>query len=170
MGQLKHVTKPMAAAAMVAAGSGIAAPMLAAGSGIAAADGPTGVMAHATIVPMSQVLRRCDFRDETYVSSAGSGTAVSIVSTTGSNVTAEVQLISATPGIRYFVRLVETPPPTDRCRPGNPGVAAGTIDTDGGGNGTVTLQQGIVPGAKGAWVFIEGPPGNFYSSDFLVPI
>ena len=160
MSQLKHVATPMAAAAM-----------LAAGSGIAAADGSTGINAErATVVPLSQVLRRCDFSNETHVPGAGSGSAVSIISSTGSNVTAEVQMTTATPGIRYFVRLVETPPPTDRCRPGNPGVAAGTIDTDAGGNGTVTLQEGVLPGTTGAFVFIEGPPGDFYSSDVLAPI
>ncbi|HME48979.1 hypothetical protein [Mycobacterium sp.] len=160
MGQLKHVATPMAAAAM-----------LAAGSGIAAADGPTGVSAErATVVPMSQVLRRCDFTDDTYVPSSGSGSAVSIISSTGSNVTAEVQLTRAKPGVRYFVRLVETPPPTDRCRPGNPGVAAGTIDTDGAGTGSVTLSEAVLSGTTGAGVFIEGPPADFYSSDFLAPI
>jgi hypothetical protein len=148
-----------------------AASMLAAGSGTAGADGPTGVTAdHATIVPMSQVLRRCDFTDETFVWPSGSGSATSIVSSTGSNVSADVRLTMAVPGIRYFVRLVETPPPTDRCRPGNPGVAAGTIDTDAGGNGTVSLEEAVLPGTTGAWVFIEGPPADFYSSDFLAPV
>ncbi len=160
MSQLKHVAAPVAAAAM-----------LAAGSGIAAADGPTGVtMERATVVAMSQKLRRCDFSDVPYVPSLGTGSAVSIISSAGSNVTAEVQLKGAVPGIRYFVRLIETPPPTNSCRPGSPGVAAGTIDTDAGGNGNVTLQQPVLSGTTGAWVFIEGPPADFYSSDYLAAV
>lgn len=160
MNPLKHVATPMAAAAM-----------LAAGCGVAAADGPASATAErATIVPLSQILRRCDFSDDTHVASTGTGRAVAIVSTTGSAVTAEVQLENAAPGIRYFVRLIEVPPPTSRCRPGNPGVTAATIDTDGGGNGNLTLEEAVLPGETGAWVFIEGPPGDFFSSDFVAPI
>lgn len=161
MSQLKHVATAMAAAAA----------MLAVGHGISAADDPTGVSAQrATIVPMSPILRKCDFSDDTHVPASSTASVVSIISSTRSNVTANVQMIRGTPGIRYFVRLVETPPPTALCRPGNPGVAAGTIDTDGGGNGSVTLDEAILTGATGAWVFVEGPPGDFYSSDFLAKI
>ncbi|MBV9091406.1 MAG: hypothetical protein JO044_16120 [Mycobacteriaceae bacterium] len=119
---------------------------------------------------MSEVLKRCDFTDDTHVPASGTGSAVSIISSTASDVRADVSLIRAAPGIRYFVRLVESPPPIDRCRPGNPGVTAATIDTDGGGNGSVSLAEPVLPGTTGAWVFIEGPPGDFYSSDVLAPV
>lgn len=160
MSQVTHVALPMAVTAM-----------LAAGSGVAAADGPTSMTAErATVVPMSETLRRCDFSDDTHVSSAGTGSGVSVISTSGSQVRADVSLVRARPGIRYFVRLIQTPPPTNMCRPGNPGVAAGTIDTDGGGNGNVTVEEAVLPGATGAWVFVEGPPADFYTSDVLAPI
>lgn len=145
--------------------------MLAVGSSISTADGLTGMTADRVIVvPMSEVLRRCDFTEDVYAPPWGSGSAITTVRSTGSEVQADINLTEATPGVRYFVRLVETPPPTDRCRPGNPGVAAGTIDTDAGGNGNVSLQEAVLPGATGAWVFMEGPPGEYYSSDILAPV
>lgn len=158
MSQPKHV------AAVVAA-----ALMLPASSAVAAADGTTAE--RATVVPMSQVLRRCDQTNETHVPSSGHGTGVAIISATGANqVRADVSLQNATPGIRYFVRLIEVPPPTNRCSAGNPGVAVGTIDTDIGGNGTVTLDEAVLPGVTGAWVFIDGPPTEFFSSDIIAPV
>ena len=162
MSQLKYVATFVAAAAL-----------LPAGSGISAADGPIATTAErGMLVPMSEVLRRCDFTETIYTLSTATsaGSAVSIVSTTGSDVRADVSLTRATPDVRFFVRLVEYPPPTNLCRPGNPGVAAATIDTDGGGNGTVSLQEPVLPGATHAWVFMEGPPGDFYSSDILAPV
>jgi len=160
MSLLKYVTTPVAAAAM-----------LGAGTGISTAQGPARMTAdRATVVPLSEVLKRCDFTDDAYEAALGSGSAESIVSSTGSEVRADVSLNDATPGTRYFVRLVENPAPTSTCRPGNPGVAAGTIDTDGGGNGSVSLQEAVLSGTTGAWVFIEGPPDDFYSSDFIAPV
>lgn len=158
---LKYVATPVAAAAM-----------LVAVTGISTADTGTGITAkRATVVSLSAVLKRCDFSDDTYAPPAGTGSAMAIVSSTGSEVRADVSLINATPpGTRYFVRLIQYPPPTSLCRPGNPGVAAGTIDTDGGGNGNVSLQDAVLPGTTGAWVFIEAPPEEFFSSDFIAPV
>lgn len=161
MSQLQHIAAVMAAAVMLPAGSAVASAF--------PSDGTTAE--RATIVPFSEVLRRCDHSDETHVPTTGTGSGVAIISTTGANeVRADVRLQIATPGIRYFVRLIEVPPPTSRCGAGNPGVAVGTIDTDGGGNGTVTIEQTVLPGTTGAWVFIDGPPGDFYSSDFVAPV
>ncbi|MBV8350270.1 MAG: hypothetical protein JOZ49_22995 [Mycolicibacterium sp.] len=160
MSLLKCVATPVAAAAM-----------LGAGTGISTAQGPTGMTAdRATPVPLSQVFKRCDFTDDAYVAPLGTGSVESVISSTGSDVRADVSLINATPGIRYFVRLIENPAPTSLCRPGNPGVAAGTIDTDAGGNGNVSLQEAVLPGTTGAWVFIEGAPQEFYTSDFVAPV
>jgi len=155
---------------------GAAAVILPAGSAVAAASPSDGINAErATLVPMSQVLRRCDQSDETHVPSIGHGTGVSIISSTGADVRADVSLQNATPDIRYFVRLIQVPPAASRCGAGDPGVAVGTLDTDDGGNGTATIQQAVLPGVKGAWVFIDGPPGygtssDFFSSDFIAPV
>jgi len=132
----------------------------------------------ATIVAMGSILRRCDFSDQTHVSGTGTGQASAIISTTRSHqVVAEVNLGAAAPDTHYDVRLIELPQPANRCQPGDPGTAVGWIDTDGAGNGNVTLQEDVQPGATGAWVFIEGPSvpyemlsGDFYTSDFPAAI
>jgi hypothetical protein len=50
------------------------------------------------------------------------------------------------------------------------------MDTDGAGNATVTIQDGIRSGTTGVWVIVERPdphsqnPAEFYTSEFLAPV
>jgi hypothetical protein len=156
------------------------AAMLAVGSGNAAADGSSAASSQGpTTVAMSTILRTCDFSNDTHIPAAGDGQAYSLISRTGSTVTAEVHLYSRLPFIHHNVRLIEMPRPSSApCGPGQPGTGFGSIDTDWAGNGTTTIQAPVAPGATGAWVFIEGPDGgntkvmtgDFWTSDFVAAI
>jgi hypothetical protein len=171
-----HQYKRFVTAAAVGA---IAATMLSMSAGPAVAAPPLGsTPGGPTFVPLSGTLRRCDFSDDTHTSNNGVGSAFAVISRPAANtVTAEVHLIGGIPGIYYGVRLIEMPRPVpNRCGVGDPGTAVGTLNTDGGGNATVTIQGDVAPGTTGVWVIVEGPPGDtdltgdFYTSDFVAAI
>ncbi|HME78407.1 MAG TPA: hypothetical protein VKI00_22995 [Mycobacterium sp.] len=62
------------------------------------------------------------------------------------------------------------------CGSGGPGVAVGSLDTDGAGQAATTLQDRIQSGTTGAWILIQQPspysqtPTEFYTSDFIAPV
>jgi len=96
---------------------------------------------------------------------------------TGSDVTADLQIVGALPDTPYDVRLIEMPRASSAsCNAGDPGVAAAVLQTDDGGAGGVTVSDPISPGATGMWMFISRPgelsqtPAEFYTSDFVVPL
>lgn len=139
------------------------------GTGVASADD--------TFVPMNQVSRRCDYSETDYNGPTGFGRATSIVSANGSDLSANVTLQLAKPNMRYDVRLIQLPRPSSApCLGGDPGVAMAPLQTDGIGQGSVTLHDGVEPGATGAWVLITRPdpfsqnPAEFYTSDMIVKI
>lgn len=129
-------------------------------------------------VPFSGTFRICDFTPSAYVSARGFGRGFALVSTGGSNeVVAEVHLETARGNTPYNVRLIQLPRPSwSTCSAGDPGTVVGVINTDIGGNGTVTLRDGIRPGATGAWIAVELPdpysqtPAENYTSDFVAAI
>ncbi|HEY9303476.1 MAG TPA: hypothetical protein VIO95_04205 [Mycobacterium sp.] len=55
-------------------------------------------------------------------------------------------------------------------------MTVGSLDSDGGGVATTTLQSSIQPGTTGAWVFVQRPsqfsqaPVEYYTSDFIAPV
>lgn len=133
--------------------------------------------ANDTFVPMNQVSRRCDYSETDYNGPTGYARATSVVRTSGSNLSADVTMDTAIPNMRYDVRLIQVPRPSSTpCLGTDPGVAAGVLQTDGVGHGTVTLTDSIEPGATGAWVWITRPdafsqnPAEFYTSDLIVKI
>jgi hypothetical protein len=152
------------------------AAMFAICSGIAGAS-PHGTD-EAARVPLTGILRRCDFSDNMYTGPTGYGRAFALISTTPSNnVVAEVSLATAVPNTHYDVRLIQVPRPSWlTCVAGDPGTAVGALHTDAAGAAAVTLQDDIEPGATGAWVFISRPdahsqtPAEFYTSDFVAAI
>jgi hypothetical protein len=179
MRQLKRFVTALAGIVVV-----VPTAMLAVGSGTAAADGSsdgssaTNTRGPATVT-MSTTLRRCDFSNNAYAPGAGSGQAYALISRSGSTVSAEVHLHSRLPFIHYNIRLIEMPRSAAApCGPGAPGTGYGSFDTDWAGNATTTVQAAVVPGATGAWVFIEGPEGgntpiltgDFYTSDYVAAI
>ncbi len=146
------------------------AAVLTLGTPTAAADGTE-------MVPLSPILRRCDWSNDTHTPSDVRGTAYVLISHTGSTVNAEVHMLAVTADIWYGIRLVQVPRPGIGCGPGDPGVGVGRLYTDGVGNGTATVQAPLMDGATGAWVSVEGPTaafdqlaGDFRTSDYLAPI
>lgn len=150
--------------------------MLGFGTGTAAADGANAANG-SKVVPLSSLLRRCDWSNAPYVPSQNRGTGYAILSRTGNTVTAEVHMIGVIPDIWYGVRLVQVPRPGIGCAAGEPGVGFGQLYTDGAGIGTATVQATVMNGATGAWVSVEGPvgdwnqlTGDFRTSDYVASI
>ena len=92
--------------------------------------------AGSTLVPLSSILRRCDFTNAAYAPSDTKGTGYAIISRSGSTVSAEVHMQGATPDIWYGVRLVQLPRTGIGCGAADPGVAMGRLYTDFAGIGT----------------------------------
>lgn len=166
---MRPLTRLATSAAAVALATTMGAP-------IAAADGSPTMTG--SPMPFSPILKRCDFTNDMHVPSAGTGGGTATITRTGSTLIADVHLIVAHPDAPYNVRVIESPrSAANTCYPGDPGVGAGVINTDDGGNGDVTIQADVMPGATGAWVLLEGPPGNspvlngdFYTSDAITKI
>jgi len=149
--------------------------MLTAGMGTAAADSTNS--ARTTFLPFAQIQRRCDHSANMYTSPTGYGRATAVVRSSGSTVSADVQLVTARPDTRYDVRLIQTPRASSAsCNGGDPGVVAGALQTDGAGSANVTLQGPIASGATKAWVYISLPgeftqtPAEYYTTDYEAAI
>ncbi len=130
-----------------------------------------------TRVSLRPIARACDFSYLLPVAPKGFGVANAVIRSTGSSVSADVQLFYGQPDTHYDVGLIQAPRPSSAtCGPGDPGAAYGSLNTDGAGSGAVTVQDGIRPGATGAWVTIKRlnehsqDPAEFYNADFIAPI
>ncbi len=134
-----------------------------------------------TRVPLQSDLRRCDFSlaaTAATVARPRLGSGAAVIHVAGSRAIAEVQLFDEpNPGTHFDVGLIQEPRPSSAtCGPGDPGTAFAGMDTDGAGNGTVTIADTLRPGTTGVWVFVERPdafsqnPAEFYTSGFLVPV
>jgi hypothetical protein len=141
-------------------------------TGVAAADASsTGA-----IVPLTPKFRACDFTWAVNVPTMGKGSGQTVISKSASTVVAQVSLIAAEPQAHYNVRLIQSPRTSAGCGAADAGVAAGAIDTDGSGAGSVTLQNTIVANTTGVWVFVDRPsphsqtPIDFYTSEIVTPI
>jgi hypothetical protein len=125
------------------------------------------------VMPLIGKFRACDFTLEKFVNAHGYARAVAHLSTSGPNVVATVDLTTAEPNTNYDVRIIQTPRASMGCAPGAPGVVTGSLQTDGGGAGSTTLQGPVDSGATGAWVMVQRPaphsqtPAEFYTSDFI---
>jgi hypothetical protein len=147
------------------------------GTGAAGATPPDG-SGGTTFLPFAQILRRCDFSANTYTGPTGYAVASGFLRTAGSSrVVAEVHIATARPNTHYDVRLIQMPrPSSSTCLARDPGVALGALNTDAAGAASVTVEDGIEPGATGAWVFITRPdafsqiPAEFYTTDVIAPI
>jgi hypothetical protein len=102
----------------------------------------------------------------------------SVIRASGGMVTAEVHLADAhSPGTHYDVRLIQAPRASNSpCGSAGPGVAVGSLDSDGAGIANTTLQSSIQSGTTGAWLFVQRPsefsqaPVEYYTSDFIAPV
>jgi hypothetical protein len=147
-------------------------PALADGTAGAGASGGGG-----TFLPFTQMSRRCDFSKTHFNGPTGTARPTATVRRDGNTVSADVQMVLAIPATHYDVRLIQVPRPSSNpCWGSDPGVAQGSLNTDGGGAGSVTLTDSVEPGATGAWVWITRPdlfsqnPAEFYTTDFIVPV
>jgi hypothetical protein len=170
---MQQTTRILALAAAMA----LAAPPAAAladgvGGGGGAAAGSGG-----TVLPFSQILRRCDFSETDYNGPSGYGGPTGTLRSDGSTLTADVKIVTAVPNMHYDVRLIQLPRSSAvPCWGADPGVAQGSLNTDGAGAASVTLRDAIEPGATGAFVFISRPdrfsqtPAEFYTTDMIAQI
>jgi hypothetical protein len=151
-----------------------APPMTAQADGVkdAGASGGGG-----TMLPFAQVSRRCDFSETDYNGPTGTARPTATLRSDGQSVTADIQYVLAIPNTHYDVRLIQVPRPSSApCWGNDPGVAQGSLNTDGAGAAAITLTDTIEPGATGAWVWITRPhpfsqdPAEFYTTDFVAPI
>jgi hypothetical protein len=138
----------------------------------AESSGSTG----AAVMPLLSKFRACDFTLEKWVDAVGYARGIAHVSTSGSTVTATVDMATAEPNTHYDVRVIQTPRASIGCAPGAPGVITGSLQTDAGGTGSTSLQGPIESNATGAWVMVQRPsafsqtPAEFYSSTFVASI
>jgi hypothetical protein len=160
----------------VAASMVLAAPPAAA---FADGVGDAGVASGAggTVLPFSQIMRRCDFSETDYNGPSGMGRPLGTLRSDGSTLTADVQIATAKPNMHYDIRMIQVPRSSAAyCWGADPGVAQGSLNTDGVGAASVTLQDTVEPGATGAFVFISRPdqfsqvPAEFYTTDLIAPI
>jgi len=169
---MRQTTRILALAAAMA----LAAPPTA-----ALADGTddAGVTSGAggTVLPFSQILRRCDFSETNFNGPSGMGRPLGTLRSDGSSLTADVQIATAKPNMHYDIRMIQVPRSSaEYCWGADPGVAQGSLNTDAGGAASVTLRDNIEPGATGAFVFISRPdrfsqvPAEFYTTDLIAPI
>ena len=169
---MRQTTRILTLAAVMA----LVAPPAAA---LADGTGDAGVAAGAggTVLPFSQISRRCDFSETDYNGPTGTAAPMGNLRSDGSTLTADVQLLSAVPNMHYDVRLIQLPRSSAaHCWGADPGVAQGSLNTDGRGAASVTLQDGLEPWATGAWVIISRPdpfsqnPKEFYTTDLIAPV
>ncbi|MCV7038383.1 hypothetical protein BST36_29925 [Mycolicibacterium moriokaense] len=155
--------------------------VLAAPPAVAHADGvgTTGAAAATggTVLPFSQLLRRCDYSETDYNGPSGNARVTGTLRSDGSTLTADIQIATAPPGMHYDVRLIQVPRTSAaHCWGADPGVAQGSLNADGAGAAAVTLTDNIEPWATGAWVFVSRPdrfsqvPAEFYTTDLIAPI
>lgn len=128
------------------------------------------------VMPLTAEWRACDNTVVPYVNAVGYARATAYVGTTGSNVSATIDIDTALPNTRYDVRLIQTPRSSLGCGLGAPGVIVGSLQTDAVGHGSTTVAGPIQSGATGAWVSVERPaeysqtPAEFYNSQYVMKI
>jgi hypothetical protein len=131
-----------------------------------------------TVVPLRSILRACDFTPVPDFASADRATASAVIHTGGGKVTADIHFAEpSAPGAHYDVNLIQTPrASTAPCDGPGPGVAVGSLNTDGAGIANTTVSDSLRSGTTGVWVFIRQPsprsqsPAEFYTSDFTVQV
>lgn len=136
----------------------------------------TAVAGAATPMPLSSQWRACDFSKLAWVSAVGDSRIVAEVSSSGSTVSARIDVAMAPPNTYYDVRIIQTPRPSNGCAAGDPGVVSGGLQVNDVGLGSVTVQGPIASGKTGAWVIVERPaansqtPAEFYTSEYIAAI
>jgi hypothetical protein len=135
-----------------------------ASAGVAAAA-PAG----AAVMPMTSIVRACDFSVAEYTWRTGYARAVAYVHPpSADSVAIDVQLQTALPNTDYYVKVFQMPRGSADC-----GVAPVRVRTDGAGAAYVTVTTPIDAGTTGVWASVERPspfsqqPAEIYTSDFI---
>lgn len=135
-----------------------------AGTGLAAAE-----PADATVMPMTSIVRACDFSVAEHTWRTGYARAVAFVHPAAAgSVAIDVQLQTALPDTDYYVKVFQMPRGSADC-----GVAPVRVRTDGAGAAYVTVTTPIDSSTTGVWASVERPdrysqqPAEIYTSDFI---
>lgn len=124
---------------------------------------------------MRSILRACDFTPIPDRASADRGMASAVIHSNGGSVTADVHFAEpSAPNAHYDVALIQAPRASSSpCDGPGPGVAVGSLNTDGAGIANTTVSGSLNSGTTGVWVFIRQAnpysqsPQEFYTSDFI---
>jgi hypothetical protein len=127
-----------------------------------------------TLVPMRSIFRACDFTPILDRASMDRATASAVVHTNGGSVSADVHFAEpGAPNAHYDVALIQAPRASSSpCDGPGPGVAIGSLNTDGAGIANTTVSDSLRSGTTSVWVFIRQAnpysqsPQEFYTSDF----
>lgn len=153
-----------------------AAPVVVALAGSAVPGSTAQVWAETgTVVPMRSILRACDFAPIPDRASQDRATASAVIHNNGGSVSADVRFAEpSAPGAHYEVALIQSPrAASSPCDGPGPGVAVGSLNTDGAGIANTTVSDSLRSGTTGVWVFIRQAspysqsPQEFYTSDFI---
>lgn len=138
-----------------------------ASAGVAAAAPPG-----AAVMPMTSIVRACDFSVSEHTWRTGYARAVAYVHpATADSVAIDVQLQTALPNTDYYVKVFQMPRGSADC-----GVAPVRVRTDGAGAAYVTVTTPIDSGTTGVWASVERPspfsqqPAEVYTSDFIAKV
>jgi hypothetical protein len=138
------------------------------GSAGVAAAAPDG----AAVMPMTSIMRACDYTVAEYTWRTGYARAVAYVHPpSAGSVAIEFQLQTAVPNTDYFVKAFTMPRGSADCN-----VAPIAVRTDGAGAATVTVHVPVDSSTTGVWTSIERPdpysqqPAEVYTSDFIAKV
>ncbi|MGW0160339.1 hypothetical protein ACWDUN_13580 [Mycobacterium sp. NPDC003323] len=137
-------------------------------SGGVAAAAPAG----AAVMPMTSIVRACDYSVSPHTWRTGNARAVAFVHpATADAISIDVQLQTALPNTNYYVKVFQMPRGSADC-----GVAPIGVRTDAVGAVTATVTTPINADTTGVWVSVERPdpysqlPTEVYTSDFIAEV
>src|SRR5262245_47523587 len=98
-----------------------------------------------TLVPLRSILRSCDFSPIPDRASQDDATATAVIHSNGGSVTADIRFAEAgSPNTHFDVALIQAPRSAGApCDGPGPGVAVGSLNTDGGGVANTTISDGL---------------------------
>lgn len=156
-----------------------AAPVVVAlaGTAVPGSTGPSWADG-GTVVPMRSILRACDFTPISDRASTDRASATAVIHNNGGSVSADVHFAEpGAPNTHYDVALIQAPRASNApCDGPGPGVAVGSLNTDGAGIANTTVSDGLRSGTTGVWLFIRQAnpysqsPQEFYTSDFKASV
>jgi len=128
--------------------------------------------AGSSVMPMTSILRACDYSVAEHTWRTGYARAVAFVHpATADSVALDVQLQTALPDTDYYVKVFQMPRGSADC-----GVAPVRVRTDGAGAAYVTITTPIDADTTGVWASVERPsafsqqPAEVYTSDFIAKV